>query len=84
MVMHNLERIAAAMLEAGIAAATPAAIIVSASTPRQRVVVSTLGKLASDAREQKLEPPAIVVIGEIVKLRDDIVAAEPTGAVDLK
>jgi uroporphyrin-III C-methyltransferase len=72
MVMHNLERIAAAMLEAGIAAATPAAIIVSASTPRQRVVVSTLEKLASDAREQKLEPPAIVVIGEIVKLRDDM------------
>jgi uroporphyrin-III C-methyltransferase len=84
MVMHNLERITAAMREAGIAAGTPAAIIVSASTPRQRVVVSTLEKLASDAREQKLEPPAIVVIGEIVKLRDDVVAAEPTGAVDLK
>src|SRR5215475_16013266 len=46
MVMHNLERITAAMVEAGIAAGTPAAVIASASTPKQRVVVSTLEKLA--------------------------------------
>jgi uroporphyrin-III C-methyltransferase len=84
MVMHNLERIAAAMLEAGVAASTPAAVIVSASTPKQRVVVSTLEKLASDARAQKLEPPAIVVIGEIVKLRNELAVAEPSAAVGLK
>jgi uroporphyrin-III C-methyltransferase len=82
--MHNLERIAAAMLEAGVAASTPAAVIVSASTPKQRVVVSTLEKLASDARAQKLEPPAIVVIGEIVKLRNELAVAEPSAAVGLK
>jgi len=84
MVMHNLERITAAMLKAGMAATTPAAVIVSASTPRQRVLVSTLEKLASDARAQKLEPPAIVVIGEIVKLRDELTVAEPSAAVGLK
>jgi uroporphyrin-III C-methyltransferase len=84
MAMHNLERITAAMREAGIAASTPAAVIVSASMPKQRVVVSTLDKLASDARAQKLEPPAIVVIGEIVKLRDALVVAELSGSVELK
>ncbi|MGA8696763.1 MAG: SAM-dependent methyltransferase, partial [Xanthobacteraceae bacterium] len=84
MVMHNLERITAAMLEAGIAASMPAAVIVAASTPKQRVVVSTLEKLAGDARAQKLEPPAIVVIGEIVKLRDKLVVAEPSASVELK
>ena len=67
MVMHNLERIAAALMEAGLAGATPAAVIASATTPKQRVLVSTLEKLAADAREQKFEPPAIVVIGEIVR-----------------
>src|SRR5499427_8307322 len=81
MVMHNLERIVAAMLEAGLAAGTPAAIIVSASTPKQRVLVSTLENLVGDARAQKLEPPAIVVIGEIVKLRDELAVAEPSTAV---
>ena len=84
MVMHNLERITAAMIEAGIASITPAAVIVSASMPKQRVVVSTLDKLASDAHAQKLEPPAIVVIGEIVKLRDALAVAELSESVELK
>jgi uroporphyrin-III C-methyltransferase len=70
MVMHNLERITAALLDAGLAGSTPTAVIVAATTPKQRVVVSSLEKLPADARAQNLEPPAIVVIGEIVKLRD--------------
>jgi uroporphyrin-III C-methyltransferase len=70
MVMHNLEEIAAALLRAGLPAAMPAAIIASATTPKERILVSTLEKLAADAREQKFEPPAIVVIGDIVGLRD--------------
>jgi uroporphyrin-III C-methyltransferase len=76
MVMHNLERITAAMLEAGIAGGTPAAVIVSATTPKQRVVESTLENLAADAQAQKLEPPAIVVIGDIVKLRAKLFGAD--------
>jgi uroporphyrin-III C-methyltransferase len=62
----------------------PAAIIVSASTPKQRVVVSTLEKLAGDARAQKLEPPAIVVIGKIVRLCDEFAVAEPSTTAGLK
>jgi uroporphyrin-III C-methyltransferase len=69
MVMHDLQRIAAALMAAGLAPQTPAAIIASAATPKERVLVSTLEKLFADAREQKIEPPAIVVIGEIVNLR---------------
>jgi uroporphyrin-III C-methyltransferase len=84
MVMHNLERITAAMLQAGIVGSTPAAVIVSATTPKQRVLVSTLERLAGDARAQKLEPPAIVVIGEIVKLRDELAVAAAIPAKALK
>ena len=76
MVMHNLERIAAALMAAGLAPQTPAAVIASATTPKQRVLVSTLEKLAADAREQKFEPPAIVVIGEIVKVRAQLLGAD--------
>jgi uroporphyrin-III C-methyltransferase len=84
MVMHNLERITAAMLQAGIVASTPAAVIVSATTPKQRVLVSTLERLAGDARAQKLEPPAIVVIGEIVKLRTELAGDAAITAKELK
>jgi len=69
MVMHNLERIATDLMAAGLAPQTPAAIVASAATPKERVLISTLGNLFADAREQKFEPPAIVVIGEIVTAR---------------
>ena len=63
------EEIAAALLQTGLDAATPAAIIAAATTPRERILVSALQNLAADARAQKFEPPAIVVIGDIVGLR---------------
>ena len=76
MVMHNLERIAGALLQAGMTANTPAVVIASATTPRQRVLVSTLEKLAADVRAQNFEPPAIVVIGDIVKTRARLTGAD--------
>ena len=69
MVMHNLERIADALMQAGLAAETPAAVIAAATTPQERIVVATVETLAAAVREQNIEPPAIVVIGEIVKMR---------------
>src|SRR5271170_4358311 len=76
MVMHNLERIAAALLQAGLAAETPAAIIASATTPKERILISTLESLAQDSRAQKIEPPAIVVIGDIVTMRARLIGAD--------
>ncbi len=69
MVMHQLERITKVLLQAGLDAQTPAAIIASATTPNERVLVAPLEKLAAAAREQSFEPPAIVVIGDIVDFR---------------
>ena len=74
MAMHNLEQITAAMTASGLAPATPAAIIAAATTPAQRVLVSTVAELAATARAQGLEPPAIVVIGEIVNVRAQLMS----------
>ena len=63
-------------MDAGLAGATPAAVIASATTPRQRLLISTLEKLAGDAREQKFEPPAIVVIGDIVNMRTRLIGKD--------
>jgi len=78
MVMHNLERIAAALMQAGLDATTPAAVIAAATTPKQRVLVSMLGNICADAREQKFEPPAIVVIGDIVTKRAQLLGEAVT------
>lgn len=63
MAVRNLAAITAAMLVAGKAAATPAAAVMDASTPRQRVVSATLGSIADAA----ISAPAVIVIGEVAR-----------------
>jgi uroporphyrin-III C-methyltransferase len=77
MAMHHLERIAAALMRAGRGPDTPAAVIAAATTAQQRILVSTLARIAADARGEQLEPPAVVVIGEIVAIRERLLAAVP-------
>lgn len=76
MVMHHLERIAADLMAAGLAPQTPAAIIASAATPKERVLITTLERLFADGREQKFAPPAIVVIGKIVTARPQLLGED--------
>ncbi len=70
MAMKNLAAIAEALLHAGLRADTPAAAIVAATTADQRILISTLGRVAADVERHGLEPPAIVVIGDIVRVSD--------------
>jgi uroporphyrin-III C-methyltransferase len=46
----------------------------------ERILVSTLDRVAADVRAQGFEPPAIVVIGDIVALRERLLAT-PAGTV---
>jgi uroporphyrin-III C-methyltransferase len=75
MVMHDLERITQALLHGGLAPTTPAAVIVAATTADERILISTLERVAADVHERKFEPPAIVVLGDIVAVRDRLLAA---------
>lgn len=69
MALKHLDTIAARLIGAGRDAATPVAIISNATLPDQRVVVSTLADCAQDARAAGIEPPAVIVVGEVVRLR---------------
>ncbi|HWN00744.1 MAG TPA: uroporphyrinogen-III C-methyltransferase, partial [Streptosporangiaceae bacterium] len=51
-------------------ASTPAAVICDGTTERQQVLVSTLGQVAEDAAASGVRPPAVVVVGEVVRLRE--------------
>ncbi len=50
--------------------ATPAAMVESASAPKQRVVVGTLSDLAARVRAEKIGTPSILVVGDVVRLRE--------------
>ncbi len=65
--LKNLPAIAAALIGHGKSADTPAAVVQEGSTDDQRVLHSTLGRVAADTRTAGLRPPAVVVIGDVVE-----------------
>src|SRR5579862_4340970 len=66
----NIGEIAREMIARGRSAGTPAMAVRWATRPDQQTVVGTLGDLAARITAVGLKPPATVVIGEVVALRD--------------
>lgn len=58
----------------GVEPSTPAAMVEKATHEDERVVASTLGGIVKEARSAEIEPPALTVVGEVVGVRDDVVA----------
>jgi uroporphyrin-III C-methyltransferase len=58
--------IARFLIGAGWSEATPAAVIVNASQPHQRVWTGRLATLGSDEDADRREEPGVIVIGEVV------------------
>ena len=63
---------AASLVAAGLSPATPAAAIRWGTTARQRVVTGTLATLPGLVAAAELRPPALVVIGDVVRLAPDL------------
>ncbi len=66
MAVENAPAIADALLAGGRKPDTPAAVICDGSMPGERVVLSTLGSLATDLAREGVRPPAIIVVGDVV------------------
>ena len=72
MAMSNLREISAALVRNGLAATTPVAIIHEGTKPAQQTLVTTLENAAGDAQRAGIGPPAIVVVGDVVDLREEL------------
>jgi uroporphyrin-III C-methyltransferase/precorrin-2 dehydrogenase/sirohydrochlorin ferrochelatase len=66
MAMERLGAIAEALIAHGSAPHTPAAAVHRATLPGQRVVRSTLARLAAAVQDEGLGAPAVVIIGDVV------------------
>jgi uroporphyrin-III C-methyltransferase/precorrin-2 dehydrogenase/sirohydrochlorin ferrochelatase len=64
--LRALPEIAARLIHHGVPGDRPAAVVASATLPNQRTVVGTLATIASRVRDAGLEPPATLVVGEVV------------------
>ena len=70
--VSHLPDITAQLMAHGRSPETPAALIRWGTKPEQRVLVTTVGEAAAAAVRAKLRPPAILVVGEVVKLRQKL------------
>ena len=67
---QNLPEICERLVAHGLAARTPAAIVQQGATPNQRVVTGTLETLPALAAAAELHPPTLIIVGEVVRLRE--------------
>ncbi len=70
--VHNIGRISQELIAHGRDPATPAAMIQMAFWPEERVVTATLGSIAAEVERAGIGPPATLVVGEVVRLREKL------------
>ncbi len=72
MAMKHIATISAHLIAAGRSPDEPVAFVCDAATASQQVLETTLGRADADVLASGLEPPAIVVVGEVVRLRPSL------------
>ena len=70
--LANVREITRELIGAGLSQGTPAAVIERGTTLNQRRVVTTLGELAARVMELEVQAPALIVIGRVVALADEL------------
>ena len=68
MTIGRLAEIVEELLAEGLDPTTPAAIVQRGTLPGQRVLIATLEGLAARAGEEDLKAPAMVIVGEVVRI----------------
>jgi uroporphyrin-III C-methyltransferase/precorrin-2 dehydrogenase/sirohydrochlorin ferrochelatase len=66
--VENAPAIATALIEGGRPDSLPVAVVCDGTMPTERTVLATLGTLADRLAEESVKPPAIIVIGEVVRV----------------
>ncbi|HNV88612.1 MAG TPA: siroheme synthase CysG [Methylotenera sp.] len=75
----GLAQICEKLIEHGVSASMPVAVVQQGTTPRQKVVTATLSDLAEKVAAAEMKPPCLTIIGEVVKLREKLNWFEPVG-----
>jgi uroporphyrin-III C-methyltransferase len=68
MAVGGLPGHAAALIAGGRPGTTPVAIVEDGFGPRERVLITTLGSAAADAAAAGIRNPAVIVVGDVVRL----------------
>jgi siroheme synthase len=72
--LGGLKVISKQLIKHGLPADTPIAVIHKATQPEQRVLVSNLTQVVQKVEDEKMRPPSLLIIGQVVKLHDQLKA----------
>jgi len=70
--VRNLQAILKSLVEGGCKTETPVAIVERGTTKHQRVTVGTVRTMTAQAVERRIEPPAVIVVGDVVNLQKEL------------
>ena len=70
--VSNMRKIVTELIKNGRKPSTPVALIHQGTTSKQQVLVGTLENIVQLARENNFKPPAVTVVGEVVRLREQL------------
>ena len=72
MAVKNVELITRKLIEHGRPPETPVAVVRWGTRPDQTTIVGTLEDIPAVVREKHIRPPAVMIVGEVVRLRDSL------------
>jgi uroporphyrinogen III methyltransferase/synthase len=72
MAVKNVALIAQKLIDNGLSPDTPVAIVRWGTRPEQKTIVGTLKNIARILKEKDIKPPAVMVVGEVVRLRESL------------
>lgn len=70
--LKGLPVICEKLMENGLPADLPIAMVQQATTPRQRVFTGTLGTMPELIANEEIKPPTLIIVGNVVKLHDKL------------
>lgn len=70
--LAGLDQLCSELISHGMPATRPIALVQQGTTPQQRVVVGTLASLPAIVATSKVHAPTLLIIGDVVKLRDKL------------
>jgi len=76
----GLPEIARQLVAHGRAGDTPVALIQQGTTRNQRNIVATLDSIVEHIADKKLEPPTLIIVGEVVSLHEKLNWFDPEQA----
>jgi uroporphyrin-III C-methyltransferase / precorrin-2 dehydrogenase / sirohydrochlorin ferrochelatase len=68
--LHGVKDICKGLTSHGMSGATPVALIQQGTTVNQKVFVSTLDTLPALVQRERIQPPTLIIVGEVVRLHE--------------